>query len=146
MKPLLIPKITDRKKKRLGHGYGSGKGGHTSSRGAKGQKARGKIKSWFEGGQLSIIRRLPKIRGKGIFKPLKSSPLIINLKDIAHLKTGTLVNQSTLVSEGIINSTDATQFGIKILGHGEIKVALKIGLPISKLAAEKIKKAGGEIE
>ncbi|MBU1070791.1 uL15 family ribosomal protein, partial [Patescibacteria group bacterium] len=47
-----LPKITQRPKKRVGRGYGSGKGGHTSGRGQKGQKSRSKIPIWFEGGQL----------------------------------------------------------------------------------------------
>src|SRR4030043_2042445 len=81
-----LPKITISKKKRLGRGYGSGKGGHTSSRGTKGQRARGKMKIWFEGGQLALIRKLPKTRGKGIFKSLSTSPIVVNLKDLNVLK------------------------------------------------------------
>jgi len=61
-----LPKIIGKRKKRVGRGYGSGKGGHTTGRGAKGQKARSKIKPTFEGGQLSLVRRLPR---KGGFRP-----------------------------------------------------------------------------
>ncbi len=68
-----LEKTTTKKKKRLGRGYGSGKGGHTSSRGMKGQKSRGgsKVPLWFEGGQLPLIRRIPFIRGKGRFKTVE---------------------------------------------------------------------------
>lgn len=58
-----LSKIKRKIKKRVGRGYGSGKGGHTTGRGAKGQKIRSKLRSTFEGGQLPIIRRLPRKRG-----------------------------------------------------------------------------------
>lgn len=69
-----LPKIKTKSKKRLGRGYGSGKGGHTSSRGQKGQKVRGKIHPLFEGqkNKKSLIQRLPLLRGKGKNKPQKS--------------------------------------------------------------------------
>ena len=63
MKPLELQKLVKRSKKRLGRGHGSGKV-KTSGRGTKGQRARGKIRLGFEGGQLSIIKRLPLLRGK----------------------------------------------------------------------------------
>lgn len=58
-----LTKISSGGKKRVGRGYGSGKGGHTTGRGAKGQKVRGKIKLVFEGGQLPLVRRLPRRGG-----------------------------------------------------------------------------------
>ncbi len=61
-----LSKVVRKAKKRIGRGYGSGKGGHTVGRGAKGQKARSKVRSTFEGGQLPLARRIPK---KGGFKP-----------------------------------------------------------------------------
>lgn len=65
-----LPKIKTKSKKRLGRGIGSGKGGHTSSRGQKGQKSRGSINILFEGMKMkkSLIKRLPLQRGKGKFK------------------------------------------------------------------------------
>ena len=68
-----LPKITKRAAKRVGRGYGSGKGGHTSGRGSKGQKARGKLPLTFEGTKVkkSLIKRLPLQRGKGKLKPQK---------------------------------------------------------------------------
>lgn len=141
-----LAKTTTRKKKRLGHGYGSGKGGHTVGRGAKGQKARGKVKEWFEGGQLALIRRLPKTRGKGRFKPLKPSPVIVNLKHLTRLAKETIVTEESLIEAGIVKAEEAKQFGVKILGEGEIKVPLTIKLPISLGASQKVKKAGGKVE
>ena len=65
-----LPKTTTKKKKRLGRGYGSGKGGHTVGRGAKGLKARSKLPLTFEGTKIkkSLLQRLPLRRGKGRFK------------------------------------------------------------------------------
>lgn len=66
-----LPRVKARNKKRLGRGYGSGKGGHTSSRGQKGQKSRAKLGILFEGMKVkkSLLKRLPKARGKGKFHP-----------------------------------------------------------------------------
>lgn len=68
-----LPKIVKKDKKRVGRGYGSGRGGHTVGRGQKGQKARSKIGPLFEGTKIkkSLIQRLPMQRGKGKFKPRK---------------------------------------------------------------------------
>lgn len=68
-----LPRIVERSKKRLGRGYGSGKGGHTVGRGQKGQKARGKIHPLFTGTKTkkSLLQRLPLLRGKGRLKPKK---------------------------------------------------------------------------
>ncbi|NIT03832.1 hypothetical protein GTO10_02770 [Candidatus Saccharibacteria bacterium] len=63
-----LSKIVKKAKKRVGRGYGSGRGGHTVGRGSKGQKARGSVKPTFEGGQLPLVKRLPK---KGGFKSRK---------------------------------------------------------------------------
>jgi large subunit ribosomal protein L15 len=69
-----LPKVVQKSKKRVGRGIGSGKGGHTSGRGQKGQKSRGKIGILFEGMKMkkSLLKRLPKMRGKGKFHPKKS--------------------------------------------------------------------------
>src|SRR3989339_1977927 len=74
-------KLVARSSKRLGRGYGSGKGGHTSSRGQKGQKSRtgSKVPLWFEGGALPLSKRIPMWRGKGRFKSLqKTAELTFN--------------------------------------------------------------------
>jgi large subunit ribosomal protein L15 len=146
MKQHHLPQISRRKKKRLGRGYASGKGGHTSSRGSKGQKARGKVKIWFEGGQLALIRRLPKTRGKGRFKPLKPSPVIINLKDLSNFKKDSIITEELLAKKGIVFLKEAKKYGIKVLGTGDLKVPLTIKVPISKAAKVKIEKAGGKVE
>jgi large subunit ribosomal protein L15 len=69
-----LPKVIQRPKKRVGRGIGSGKGGHTSGRGQKGQKSRGKIGVLFEGLKMkkSYLKRLPLMRGKGKFGPKRN--------------------------------------------------------------------------
>jgi len=147
MKLNQLPKTTTKSKKRIGRGYGSGKGGHTVGRGSKGAKARGKVGLLFEGTKVkkSLLKRLPLRRGKGKLKSIKQKPLIINLKHLNLLSKGTLVNVESLVKVGLVEEKQARLWGVKILGDGELKVALKLALPCSKSAVEKIKKAGGEI-
>lgn len=145
MKLSSLPKTTKRSKKRLGRGYGSGKGGHTAGRGAKGQKARNKVHLWFEGGQLPLVKRMPFQRGKGRFKSLTKNPLIVNLKYLNVLPKGSSVSLKTLIKHNIVRKTEAEKYGVKILGDGKLVNPLKISLPISKTASAAVKKAGGSI-
>jgi large subunit ribosomal protein L15 len=134
-------------KKRLGRGYGSGKGGHTSSRGQKGQKARTNIGILFEGVKMkkSFIKRLPFMRGKAKFSA-KEKSLTLNLTDIARISDKVkTISLKSLVELGIVDAKKAKRFGVKILGKGKIDKKLNFELPVSKTAALKIKKAGGEI-
>jgi large subunit ribosomal protein L15 len=147
MKLNKLAKTTKSKKKRLGRGYGSGKGGHTVGRGAKGLKARGKVKLTFEGTKTkkSFLKKLPLQRGKGRFKSLKPKPLVVNVKYLNLFKKGEKVNLSTLVKRGIILADEAKKQNVKILGDGDLGVALKVELPTSKGAAKKIEKTGGKV-
>jgi len=142
-----LPKIRTNKK-RLGRGYGSGKGGHTSSRGQKGQKARTKVGILFEGLKMkkSFVKRLPFKRGKDKFKA-GTKPVIVNLEDLKALaKSEKVVNVKTLVAAKIVDAKKATTFGVKVLGKGEIKDKLTFEIPVSKTASLKIEKAGGVIK
>lgn len=138
-----LPKITDKKKKRLGRGEGSGRG-KTSGRGTKGQKAREKVKPGFEGGQTPLIKRLPLARGKGN-RVLGKKPVVVNLKYLNLLPANSIVDTNALVDAKIVDAVGAKKFGVKILGDGEIKIPLKIDLPISKQAAKAIEAAGGKV-
>lgn len=142
-----LPKVIVKKQKRVGRGYGSGRGGHTSGRGQKGQKARGSMGILFEGMKMkkSLVKRLPLKRGKGKFNA-RSKSLVVNLEYLNILPAGTEVNIKTLVGAGIIDRKAAQDLGVKILGDGEINKKLTIALPISKSAAKKIEKAGGKIK
>jgi len=139
-----LKKITKRRKKRVGRGYGSGKA-KTSGRGTKGTKARNKVKLYFEGGQLPLIKRLPMQRGKSKFKPLGKKMLVINIKYLELLKDGSVVDLSSLVKYRIIKEDDK-KYGVKILGDGELTKKLTVKLPCSKGAEAKILKAGGKVE
>lgn len=140
-----IEKTTERGKRRLGLGSGSGRG-KTAGRGTKGQKARGKISLSFEGGAIPLIKRLPFRRGKGKHKVFKKKPLVVNVKVLNLLKKDMVVDVDTLIKQHIVSEKDANMYGVKILGEGELSIPLIIKLPISKGAALKVKKAGGRVE
>ncbi len=144
MKVNALTKIVAKSKKRLGRGYGSGRA-KTAGRGTKGQKARGKIRAGFEGGQLPLIKRLPLYRGKGRNKARKNKPLAVNLKVLEILPKNSEVTVDTLVKYQILTKEDVIDFGVKILGDGQLSKPLIIKLPISKSAAKKVEAAGGKI-
>jgi large subunit ribosomal protein L15 len=128
--------------KRLGCGESSGHG-KTSGKGHKGQKARsgGSIRLGFEGGQMPLIRRLPK-RGFNN-AAFHKRYAIVNLSELNALKAGTVVNEQLLRESNLIRGHFA---GIKILGDGELKHALEVQVDkISASAREKIEKAGGTV-
>jgi large subunit ribosomal protein L15 len=128
--------------KRLGCGESSGHG-KTSGKGHKGQKARsgGSIRLGFEGGQMPLIRRLPK-RGFNN-AAFHKRYAIVDLDDLNAFKAGTAVNEQLLRDSKLIRGNFA---GIKILGDGELKHGLKVEVDkVSVTAREKIEKAGGTI-
>jgi large subunit ribosomal protein L15 len=147
----LLPKITARKKKRLGRGLGSGKGSKSGRGTTRHQKAREKIKSWFEGGQNRLIKKFPLLRGKGRNKSKKQKIIIIQLDTLNKLAPNTEVTLETLVQSNIIDKKimetgTKIRFGaIKILNKGELKIPLIIKLPISKAAKLKVEKVGGKV-
>lgn len=139
-----LEKTNKRSSKRLGQGHGSGRG-KTSGRGTKGQNARGKVSLSFEGGIVPLIKRLPFRRGKGKNKSFSKRPVVVNLGLLnVYEKNGT-VSVETLVAKKIVTYSEVRKNGVKILGDGFLEVPLTIGVPISKRAAEKVKKAGGTI-
>lgn len=142
----LLPKIIKRSKKRVGRGIGSGKGGHTSGRGQKGQKTRDNISILFEGVKVkkSLIKRLPLRRGKDKFKA-GGKPLIVKLSLLNLFNSQEEVSLESLIKKNIVQEEDAKAFGVKILGDGDINKKLTIKVPVSKSAAKKIEKAGGKI-
>lgn len=146
MKLHKLPSVTKKKSKRLGRGYGSGKGGHTATRGQKGQKSRGSVSIWFEGGQLPFIRRFPFQRGKGRFKSLKKSSIIIKTNDLNQLSKNQTVTKDVLINAGIIDAKEAKYKPVKILSSGKINIPLVVKLATSKKAAKNIQAAGGRIE
>ena len=141
-----LEKINTRSAKRLGRGGGSGKGFHTVGRGQKGQKTRGTIPVWFEGGQLPLIRRTPFIRGKRRFKSLKGDAVIVTLKTLNKFKANQTVDAQAVVETLKISQKWIAKAGIKVVATGKLEKALKVSLPASAAAAKAIEKAGGTIE
>lgn len=140
-----LPKITTKTKRRLGQGHGSGRV-KTAGRGTKGQKARNKVPLTFEGGALSLIKRLPFRRGKGRNKSFKRQPIVINVKYLNMMAKDTIVDLPLLIKQKIVTEQDAKIYGVKILGDGELSIPLTVKLPVSQGAKIKIEKAGGKVE
>jgi large subunit ribosomal protein L15 len=132
-----------KKKKRVGRGPGSGTG-KTAGRGHKGHGSRsgGGVHPRFEGGQIPLQRRLPK---RGFHNPFRKEYVILNLRDLEGMEANTVVEIALLQEKNLIPSKIVD--GLKILGDGEIKVALTIKAhKFSKSAREKIEAAGGSVE
>ncbi len=130
--------------KRVGRGPGSGHG-KTATKGMNGQLSRSgaKKKSWFEGGQMPLQRRIPKFGFTNIFK-IKFQ--VVNVQDLQKLADAkeTVINPETLRKYGLVKKADQP---IKILGSGELKAKLQVEVnAFSKSAQEKIESAGGTIK
>lgn len=138
---LTAPRGFKKRRKRLGRGDSSGHGG-TSTRGHKGMKARagaGK-RIGYEGGQMPLARRLPK---RGFHNLFKKNFACINVGLLNDLKTKD-VDYDFLLREGYIHSS---QDGLKVLGDGELKVAITVKAHcFTRSAIQKIEKAGGKAE
>ncbi len=129
--------------KRLGCGESSGHG-KTSGKGHKGQKARsgGSIRLGFEGGQMPLIRRLPK-RGfnNAAFKTVYAT---VNVGDLNAFDDGVTVNETSLLEKKLIRGN---YDGVKILANGDLTKKLVVAVDkVSAAAVEKIQKAGGSVE
>jgi large subunit ribosomal protein L15 len=136
------PRGANKRRKRIGLGIGSGHG-KTATRGSKGQHSRtgSGIRPGFEGGQMPLQRRLPK---RGFTNIFKKQYAIINLGDLAEFNPEQAITPEFLMEKGLVKKLGD---GLKILGNGELKSALKISAHhFSKPALEKIQKAGGSAE
>ncbi len=140
-------KGSTQKRKRLGRGVGSGTGGHSSTRGNKGQKSRTgnhAMPAWFEGGQMPLQRRIPKF---GFKNPFRKEYRILNVARLAELveagrfEAGQPITPALLVEANLAGTSDR----IKILGGGELGVAINVTAhAFSKSARQKIEAAGGQ--
>jgi large subunit ribosomal protein L15 len=130
------------KRKRVGRGPGSGHG-KTACRGHKGQRSRSgaKISPAFEGGQMPLIRRLPK---RGFTNIFKESWAIINVRDLARFSADTVVDFEALLKAGLVKKNDVR---IKLLGLGSISTPLTVRVQaVSSQAKEIIEAQGGKVE
>ena len=134
------PKKATTKRKRVGRGMGSGMG-KTSTRGHKGQRSRtgSRMIRGFEGGQMPLHRRMPK---RGFTNIFRKEYNIVSLERLVELGE-TTINPDVLRKAGVIK----TKHPVKILGVGELKIAITVSAhKFSKSAQEKITKAGGKVE
>jgi large subunit ribosomal protein L15 len=142
MKPhdLKAPSGARQKRKRVGRGEGSGHG-KTAGRGTKGTKARGGVKAWFEGGQMPLTRRVPKL--KGFTPPNRTSYGAVNLDALNELETSR-IGPDELRSAGLVHKRDAL---VKVLGRGDIGRPVTVSAhAFSASARSKIEAAGGTAE
>ena len=137
---LKVPKkATAKQTKRLGKGRATGQG-CTAGRGHKGQKSHsgGKLRRGFEGGQMPLIRRVPK---RGFFNLFRKRYEVVNIADIVRKELEGEITPEMLKAAGLIRRADAN---VKILGDGELTKALTIKAhAFSRSAKEKIESAGG---
>lgn len=132
-----------RKNKRLGRGIGSGVG-KTAGKGHKGQNARsgGGVRPGFEGGQMPLIRQLPKIGFTNNFRKVYTT---INVGELEVFDAGTTVTAEMLKSKNIISKIEP--YGLKVLGNGTLTKALNVQAnKFTEGAIKKITAVGGSIE
>jgi large subunit ribosomal protein L15 len=146
----LKPAQTQKSRKRVGRGIGSGKGRY-SGRGIKGQKSRAgshKMRAGFEGGQMPIYMRLGKLRGSTSkdampIGPFRTSTAPVNVGSLDRFDDGAEVTPESLVDKGLLKNT---KIDVKLLGNGELKKKLIVRVhAISATAREKVEKAGGTV-
>ncbi len=127
-----------RPKRRVGRGI-AGKGGKTAGRGTKGQGARNNIKPGFEGGQLPLMQRLPKL--KGFKNPFRIEYTVVNLDTLAAVEES-VVTPETLRAHGLVHKHGL----VKVLGRGELSRALQVSAhAFSSSARAAIESAGGSV-
>jgi large subunit ribosomal protein L15 len=128
-----------RDRKRVGRGI-AGKGGKTAGRGTKGQGARSNIKPGFEGGQLPLMQRIPKL--KGFKNPFRVEYVVVNL-DTLEAFEGDEVTPETLRAKGLVHKHGL----VKVLGRGELTRKVRVRAhAFSKTAEQAITAAGGTVE
>lgn len=138
-----IAATTTQQAKRVGRGFGSGLGGHTSGRGTKGQKARvgAKIPLWFEGGQLPSSKKFPMLRGKLRFNVVR--PWVeLTLTELNRLSFADVTMESLKLNKII----DGRAQKVKVIFKGELKKKLNLnGLLVTPKAKAAIEKVGGSV-
>lgn len=132
-------------RKRVGRGTGSG-WGKTAGRGTKGQNARsgGGVRPYHMGGNLPFYRKLPFLRGEGFTPRNRVRYAEVNLDSLQGFKAGSEITPETLKEAGLLKGKGLP---IKILGRGDVKVALKVKAhKVTEGARQKIEEVGGSIE
>lgn len=144
MKLHSLIKTTSKKSRRVGLGYGSTKGGHTTGRGQKGQKSRGDIPLSFVGSSWVWFKRLPFMRGKSIFNPLNKTREV-TLTELNRFEQGAVVSKDSLTALGFAKKSRQS-VAYKIINSGKLDKPLTIQVPATKMAIQQIIQAGGEYQ
>lgn len=134
------PEGSKKRKIRVGRGE-AGRRGKTAGRGTKGLKARNKVRRGFEGGQMPLQRRMPKL--PGFTNPNRVEYTVLNVGRLAEFEDGTTVTVDDLRGRGLVRHRGL----VKVLGEGDIDRALTVKAHAFSLGAvEKIQAAGGKVE
>ena len=134
-------KGSKKNRKRVGRGESSGHG-KTSGRGHKGQLSRSGAsrKNWLEGGQMPLVRRIPK---KGFNPPNKKEYQIINVRDLNRFEEGNEVTIDLMRERGLVSR----KLPVKLLGEGELRISVSVQVnAASRTAIEKVEKIGGKVQ
>jgi large subunit ribosomal protein L15 len=133
------PAGSNRPRRRVGRGI-AGKGGKTAGRGTKGQHARNTVAPGFEGGQLPLAQRIPKL--KGFHNPFRIAYAVVNLDTLENFG-GDVASPTTLEAVGLVRKGAL----VKVLGRGELHRALRVEVhAVSASARSAIEAAGGQVE
>ncbi len=139
-----VPKAgSQKRRRRVGRGISAGQGASCGF-GMRGQKSRSgrPTRPGFEGGQMPLYRRIPKLKHFPLIN--RQQYTLINVEDLASFEASTEVNLATLMSAGVVTTDDGP---LKVLGNGDLTVALKVqAAAFTRSAKEKIEAAGGTCE
>jgi len=142
-----LPKLNEGargKGKRLGRGYGSGKGAKSTRGTTRHQRAREHIPLAFEGGQNRLVKRFPLLRGKAKNKSVQLPSVTVALSALEVFADGTEVSVKTLLENNIVSDVAPYQ-KVKVLAKGELSKKLTVKLSVSSKAKELIEAAGGTV-
>lgn len=140
-----LPKITDKRRKRLGRGIGSGRGSKSGRGTTRHQAAREDIPLHFEGGQNKITKKFPLLRGKGRNKSIVKKPQAINFTMLNKFKAGEKIDVEALIKRGLVDQK-VRKTGVKVVVGGKLEKKFIVKLPVSNSARLAIEKLGGQVE
>lgn len=137
-----LPKISDKKAKRLGRGPGSGKGQKSTRGTTRHQKARGRIPLSFIGGQARDVKKYPLMRGKSKNKSIQPVPYALAMSKLNVFDNGATVDFKSLAEKKLI---DPSVMRVKVVANGKLEKKLTVALPVSGSVKKAIEKAGGTV-
>lgn len=138
-----LPKITDKKAKRLGRGAGSGRGQKSTRGTTRHQKARGRIPLGFMGGQARDVKKYPLMRGKSKNKSIKPDAYALAVSKLNVYDNGQTVTLENLIEKRIV---DDSVERVKVVATGKLEKKLIVALPVSATTKKAIEKAGGSVQ